>query len=100
MHFSRLASLVRNVFRKGSVEERLARELEAHVALLEDEKIAMGVPPQEARRAALLELGHVEQVKEAVRDVRAGSGLERVTNDIRFSLRLLRKNAGFTATAV
>src|SRR3954468_17009401 len=96
----RLTRLFTNLFRKDSVDEQLTRELESHVSLLADEKIATGLAPHEARRAALLELGGLEQVKEEVRAIRVGTALERVANDVRFSLRLLRKNAGFTATAV
>ena len=59
-----------------------------------------GMSPAEARRAALIESDGVEQVKERVRDVRAGNLLETVLRDFRFGARMLAKNPAFTAAAV
>ena len=56
--------------------------------------------PAEARRAALIESDGVEQVKERVRDVRAGNLLETVLRDVRFGARMLARNPAFTAAAV
>jgi hypothetical protein len=44
--------------------------------MLEDEKTREGAPPGVARREAVLELGGAEQIREEVRDVRLGGGLE------------------------
>ena len=54
----------------------------------------------EARRTALAELGGMEQVKQAVREHRAGTGIELLGQDVRYALRQLRRNRGFTLTAV
>src|SRR6202042_476037 len=54
----------------------------------------------EARRQALLKLGGVEQAKEGYRDRRSFQRIEDLVQDVRFGLRELRKNAGFTAFAV
>jgi len=59
-----------------------------------------GMSPAEARRATLIESDGVEQVKERVRDVRAGNLLEAVLRDFRFGARMLVKNPAFTAAAV
>ncbi len=68
--------------------------------MIADEKIAAGIPAQEARRATLADLGGIEQVKQSVRDHRAGIGLELLWQDVRYALRQLRRNRAFTLTAV
>lgn len=98
--WSRIASVVRNLFRKHRVERQLDDEVHAYVAMMTDEKIAAGMSASEARRVALAEFGGVAQVKQAVRDHRAGAGVELLWQDTRFGLRQLRRNPGFTVTAI
>src|SRR6185437_7042605 len=98
--FARIASLWRNLSNKDFVDRELNEELRAHVDLLTDQKIHEGLAPEIARRAALLEVGGVEQVKERVREVRMGRPLEDFWQDLRYALRGLRKHRGFTAVAV
>src|ERR1700733_8660700 len=98
--WSRLKHLSRNLLRKQQVEDRLEDEVRAYVDMLADEKIAAGIPAQEARRATIAELGGIEQVKQSVRDHRAGTGLELLWQDVRYALRQLRRNRAFTLTAV
>src|SRR4051794_33804263 len=97
---SRLRSLVRNFTGKTHVERDLSDELAAHVDLLADEKMKAGMSEADARRAALVELGGVEQVKEEVRAGRAGLALETFMMDVRYGFRALVKKPGFTLTAV
>ena len=54
----------------------------------------------EARRTALVKAEGIEQVKQAVRDHRAGAGMELFWQDARFGLRQLRQNPGFTIAAI
>ena len=77
----------------------LDEELRAVVEALVDEHVRAGMSPVEARRAALIELGGIEPVKQQVRDVRAGAFLETVFGDIRHAARLLIRNPVFTLTA-
>ena len=94
---ARLTSLARNLFCKQRAERDLDEELRSHLELLAQEKIKTGIPAEEARRQARIELGGVEQVKEQVREIRAGHLLENFGRDLRFTLCALRKKPGFTA---
>jgi len=96
----RLSLLLRNWFRKPRVEHDLDDELSSYLALLTQEKIAVGMTPEEARRAARLEFGGAEQVKERVREARAGRMLEDFWQDVRYGARLLRRSSGFTVVVV
>jgi predicted permease len=95
-----LKSILRNLFRKPRVETSLNDELHSYVEMVADEKIAAGASPTEARRTAHVEFGGVEQVKQSVRDHRAGVHIERLWQDVRYGLRQLKRNPGFTITVV
>jgi putative ABC transport system permease protein len=96
----RLYSLRRNLFDKPRVEQDLDAELRAYLEQLTDEKIRSGASHAAARRAALVELGGLEQVKEEVREIRIGNMWESSLHDLRFGLRTLSKNMGFTAVVI
>jgi len=80
--------------------EGIGDELRAHIDAHVDDNIRAGMTPDEARRQALIALGGVDQVKEQVRDSRAGAWLDTVVRDCRFALRMSRKNSGFTVVVV
>src|SRR5215831_2781418 len=96
----RATSLLRNVTHRQQDEREIVAEVNAHLSLLVEEKVRSGMKPDEAKRAAHIELGGVEQVKEQVRDARAGAWLDTLARDCRFALRMSRKNSGFTAVVV
>lgn len=78
----------------------LEEELRSHIDLRTDEKIKAGMNPEEARFAALREFGWTETIKEDCRNQRGVRWLENLGLDIRFGVRQLQKNPGFTAVAV
>jgi putative ABC transport system permease protein len=96
----RANSFLRNLLRKQQVESELDDEVRVYVDMIADERIASGASANEARRTALMEAGGIEQVKQSVRDRRAGTSIEQLWQDVRFGLRQLRRNPGFTATAI
>ncbi|HEV3482853.1 MAG TPA: ABC transporter permease [Candidatus Acidoferrales bacterium] len=101
--FSRLrvlASRVRGFFSGHRLDEDFQRELASHFDMLTEENIRCGLPPDEARRQARLRLGGAAQLRETQHDLRGLPWLETLFQDVRFGLRMLRKNPGFLAVCV
>jgi predicted permease len=96
----RLSSLWRNLFHKSQREQELTEEIDAYLEMLIEQKMKEGLVPAEARRAALIELGGREQVKEKVREARAGYQLETLWQDLHYALRMMLKNPVFTLIAI
>src|SRR5262247_354420 len=96
----RLSSLWRNLFHKARKDQELTEEIDAYLEMLIEQKINEGLDPAEARRAAVIELGGKEQVKEKVRDVRIGQQLETLWQDLRYALRMLRKQPVISLVAI
>ena len=89
----------KGLFLKDARERELAAELESHLQMHIDDNIRAGMSPQDARRVAVVKLGGLDQTKEAYRDRSTLPFLESVVQDLRFTLRQLRKNPAFTVTA-
>jgi putative ABC transport system permease protein len=86
--------------RKHDFEESMSAELRDHIERQTAANIASGMAPEEARRQARLGLGGVEAVKENCREERRGHWLETAWSNVRFGLRMLRRNPGFTTVVV
>jgi putative ABC transport system permease protein len=98
--FVKVRSFLRNMVSFRRVEVDLDEEVHAHLEMLAEEKVRAGMTPEEAQRAARIELGGIEQVKEQVREERIGHWLNSVMADCRYGFRQLRKNLGATAVMV
>lgn len=90
---------LRALMQRRRVSRELDDELRFHVEMDAESNIKRGMSPVEAHRAALLDLGGIEQVKLKVRDVRAFS-VEGIWQDARYTVRVMRKRPGFTALVI
>jgi putative ABC transport system permease protein len=96
----KLAGLVRNLFRKASVERDLDSEVHTYMDLLTEEKIGRGMSESEARRQTRLDAGGIDQLKGEIREVRTGAGIETLVQDVRYAIRVLARTPSFTAVTV
>jgi predicted permease len=102
MHIRQLRGwLVRlfGLFHRARREQEFAEELASHLAFHIEDNLRAGMSPEEARRQALIKLGGVTLTQERYREQRGVPMLETLLQDLRFGLRMLWKNKGFTAVA-
>lgn len=104
-HWGELWDRLRGTFRRapesgGRSEREMDAELHSHLELAIADNVRRGMTAGEARRAALLSLGGIEQTKQAWRDQRSLPWLENFAGDIRYGWRLAARNPGFALAAV
>jgi len=88
------------LFHRTREAKRLEAELQFHLEQLTAENVASGMPPDEARRAALRLFGNPTVLREQAQESWSWNWLEHLIQDVRYALRQLRSNPGLTLTAV
>ena len=97
---SRFGAWLRSMGGRSRMEHEMSEELRFHVEAYASDLEKSGVPREEAYRRARVEFGSVERSKEECREARGLGFVDTASQDLRYAVRMFRKNLGFTAVAV
>ena len=93
-------SIMSKIFRRSEIEQEMEEELRSHIQHRADDLEQSGLSRSEAERRARIEFGGRGRFKEECQEALGGIFVETLIQDVRFSVRALRKSSGFTITAV
>ncbi|MBO0862741.1 MAG: ABC transporter permease [Chloracidobacterium sp.] len=99
-YFRAFVARLRGLFGDRRVDQELDDEIEAHLRLLTERYVRQGMTETEAARAARRQFGNVILLKENHREMRGIRFIETIVQDLKYGLRMLRRNPGFTLVAV
>ena len=97
---NKLASIFRFLFRRKRFENELDAELQYHYERQVEQNMARGMSRMEAARQAAILVGGSEQLKDDCRDARLGRWIETLVQDVRYGIRVLARNPGFSLAAI
>jgi putative ABC transport system permease protein len=95
-----LAARLRALARREAVIRDIDEEMRLHLELEAEANVARGMSPAAARRAAMMSFGNYDGARDESYGVRGGGLMETFWQDIRYGVRVLAKNKGFTFVAV
>jgi predicted permease len=98
--WSWLRTVIEFIFRRSRVEREMDEEFRSHLELRADELQRQGISRTEAERHARIEFGGYENYKEECRETLGTRLLQELAADLRYGLRQVRRNPGFTVVAV
>src|SRR5215211_8885210 len=91
---------IRRFFRRRYWDDERARELDAYLAQEIDDNLARGMTPDQARIAARRRLGNTTRIREEIYTMNSLGFLETLWQDLRYGLRILRRNPTFAVVAI
>src|ERR687888_139522 len=90
----------RRFWQRNQRDEDLAREIESYLAHEVDDNVGHGMSPDAARYAALRKFGNPTRVREEIYQMNSLRPIDAVCQDLKYGLRQLRLNQGFTLAAI
>ena len=99
-YFRAIVARLRGLFGDRWADRELDEEIETHLRLLTERYVRQGMSDDEAGRAARSQFGNVTLLKEDHREMRGIRFIETLAQDVRYGLRMLRKNPSFTFVAM
>ena len=98
--FRQVFARLRALFRASDLDRDFDAEFQSHAAMLVEDHVRRGMTVEQAERAARLELGGHTQIREAHREARGVPFLDTLFQDLRYTFRTLRRDAGFSTFAI